>query len=126
MITSAISECCSILSNETRFAILRSLVKAGEKGMSLRAIGLKADISRSSVKRHIDQLVKAGLVQSERQQRAVICRANTDKLADFLASIQKNLEADWQLHKTVPKPRSITKSSLRDRLSEVNIAGRLS
>ncbi len=94
--------------------------------MSLRAIGLNVDISRSSVKRHIDQLVKAGLVQTERQQRAVICRANTDKLADFLASIQRNLEADWQLQKTAPIPRSHSKSSLRDRLNEVNISERLS
>lgn len=126
MIISAISECCSILSNETRLLVLRSLVKAGAQGMSLRAISLRVDISRSSVKRHIDQLVKAGLVQTERQQRAVICRANTDKLADFLASIQRNLEADWRLQNALPKPRSTTKNSLRDRLSEVDISGRLS
>ncbi|MGI9571427.1 MAG: hypothetical protein ACR2PH_17175, partial [Desulfobulbia bacterium] len=61
-----------------------------------------------------------------RQQRAVICRANTDKLADFLASIQRNLEADWRLQNALPKPRSTTKNSLRDRLSEVDISGRLS
>ena len=125
MIVTAISEICAVLSNETRFAVLRALVKAGEEGKSLRALSLDVDISRSSVKRHVDHLVNAGLVQTERQQRAVICRADTDKLADFLASLNRNLEANWRLLKVKPTPRDTSKSSLRERLDEVDMTGRL-
>lgn len=124
MIVTAISEICAVLSNETRFAVLRTLVKAGEEGKTLRALSLEVDISRSSVKRHIEHLVKAGLVQTERQQRAVICRAETDKLADFLASMNRNLEANWRLLKVESKPREISNTSLRDRLEEVDMTGR--
>ncbi len=120
MLRSKAVEYCAVLSNEARFAILGALVNAGQTGLSLRGISLKLDISRSAVKRHIGRLSEAGLVQIERQDRAVICRANTDQLADFLETLRQNFEVDRSPGRRARKRTEPERQSLSDRLRAID------
>ena len=119
MLTSKAVECCAVLSNEARFAIVHALVNAGQEGLSLRGLSLKLEIPHAAMKRHIRQLMRTGLVNTERQQRAVICRADTEKLAEFLTSLRQSFEADLSPKKLAPKPARDTRHSLRDRLRKI-------
>ena len=119
MLASKVSELCGVLSNPTRYNILKSLVTAGETGLSQRGLSLKLAISRASLKRHIEQLEKVGLVNVERQTRAVIYRANPNKLADFLDTLTRNFQKMWVLSQADQTPGDKVLPSLRERLESV-------
>lgn len=125
MLSSKAVECCAVLSNEARYAIVRALVDAGGEGLSLRGLSLKLEISRAAVKRHVGHLSKAGLVHTERRNRAVICRAETEKLADFLTALRRSFEADWSPKHRVQKQADVRHGSLQDRLRKIDFQNNL-
>ncbi|MGI9388279.1 MAG: ArsR/SmtB family transcription factor [Methyloligellaceae bacterium] len=120
MLSSKAVECCAVLSNKARYAILRALVDAGREGLSLRGLSLELEISRATVKRHIGHLSKAGLVDTERQNRAVICRANMETLSDFLNALRRSFDTDWGAKQNIPKQADVSPKSLRDRLKKID------
>lgn len=70
----------SALAQDTRLAILRFLVKAGEVGMSSGDLAAAASVSPASMSFHLGQLEQAGLVTSHRQSRRIIYAANYQHL----------------------------------------------
>jgi ArsR family transcriptional regulator len=77
----------SALGNPARLQIFRFLVRAGGDGVPVGAIQEHLAIPLSTLAHHLSMLVKAGLVQQQRQGRQVICRASfmqMDRLVAFL------------------------------------------
>ncbi len=61
----------SALSQETRLAILRLLIRRGEKGLAAGDIAAKLGVQPSTLSFHVAALERAGLVQSQRMQRQI-------------------------------------------------------
>ncbi len=66
----------SALAHESRLAILRLLVSAGDEGRSAGQIGRRVEASASRLSFHLGVMEQAGLVTSERRSRNVIYRVN--------------------------------------------------
>lgn len=77
------------LGHDTRLAVFRLLVKAGEDGLNVGEIGQHLEQAPSTLAHHLSALVEAGLVVQERQGRTVINRvdyAAMRRMLDFLTS----------------------------------------
>ena len=75
------------LGNVTRLRLFRLLVRAGRQGLTVGAIQKHLDIPASTLSHHIATLVKAGLVEQEKQGREIICRTvhlMAQALSDYL------------------------------------------
>lgn len=66
----------SALGNETRLAVFRLLVRAGDNGTPIGPIGRELQIPLSTLAHHLDRLSRAGLVEQRKSGREVICTAN--------------------------------------------------
>lgn len=66
------------LGHDTRLAIFRLLVRAGNDGLNIGEIGQHLDMAASTLAYHLSTLVDAGLVTQERQGRQIINRVNFD------------------------------------------------
>ncbi len=119
MLVSKTADICAALSHTTRYYIVRTLVAAGEDGLSQRQLKIKLALSRAAIKRHVDQLEKVGIVLVERYERAVIYRADPVKLADFTESLTRQLKPKWVLRMDDRQPGDLNLPSLRERLDEV-------
>lgn len=64
------------LGNLTRLRIYRTLVRAGDAGMSVGKLQARLDLAASTLSHHLKALVMVGLVLQERQSTVLICRAN--------------------------------------------------
>jgi len=64
------------LGNPTRLQLYRTLVRAGDEGLSVGSIQEKLDIPASTLSHHLKRLVDTGLVKQERYGTTLICRAN--------------------------------------------------
>jgi len=75
------------LSQETRLASFRLLVRSGPEGMAAGEIARALDIPHNTLSSHLSNLVNAGLVSSHRQGRSIIYRVDFDgtrRLLSFL------------------------------------------
>lgn len=80
-------ESLAALAQEHRLAAYRLLVQAGDAGLSAGAIAERLELPASSLSFHLTHLVRAGLIEQERQGRSQIYRANyvaMTGLIDFL------------------------------------------
>lgn len=66
----------SALGNQSRLAIFRLLVRAGEYGLPVGRIGRELDIPLSTLAHHLDRLVRTSLVRQNRLGREVYCVAD--------------------------------------------------
>ncbi|MCV2894774.1 ArsR/SmtB family transcription factor [Lentibacter sp. XHP0401] len=64
------------LGHETRLAIFRLLVKAGNDGLNVGEIGQHLGMAASTLAHHLGALVEAGLVEQERQGRQIVNRVD--------------------------------------------------
>lgn len=64
------------LGHETRLAIFRLLVRAGDEGLNVGEIGQHLDMAASTLAHHLKTLVDAGLVIQERQGRQIVNRVD--------------------------------------------------
>ncbi len=64
------------LSNDTRLAVFRLLVKAGPKGMSAGEIAERLGVVQNTMSSHLQKLARAGIVASQRQSRHIIYRVD--------------------------------------------------
>ncbi|TBW33411.1 transcriptional regulator [Siculibacillus lacustris] len=64
------------LGNPTRLRIYRTLVRAGEGGLSVGLLQDEIGIVASTLSHHLKRLVETGLVTQERQATTLICRAH--------------------------------------------------
>ena len=84
------AESLEALGNETRLAVFRLLVQAGEAGASVGVIQKTLGVPASTLSHHISRLMRVGLVTQERRSRVLICRANYDGMNDLLGFLTDN------------------------------------
>lgn len=73
----------SALADPTRRAMLAQMTK--QPGLSLSALAEPMPMSLPAVMKHLDVLVRAGLVRRRKIGRVVTCEADTKALADAAA-----------------------------------------
>jgi DNA-binding transcriptional ArsR family regulator len=88
MDTPVIARTLAELGNETRLAIFRLLVRAGDEGLAIGAIQRRLAIPASTLGFHLRGLVAAGLVSQERRGRTVLCRAELEALRGVLRALE--------------------------------------
>lgn len=64
------------LGHDTRLAIFRLLVRAGDDGLNVGEIGQHLNMAASTLAHHLGALVDAGLVIQERQGRQIVNRVD--------------------------------------------------
>ncbi|WP_147125804.1 ArsR/SmtB family transcription factor [Shimia ponticola] len=78
------------LGSEQRLSVLRTLVRAGNDGLTIGELGARAGVTGSTLTHHMKILTQAGLVQQQRQGRSIICAAvaydQVESLSRFLLS----------------------------------------
>ena len=79
------------LSNSTRRGIIMQLAK---KDLTVNELADKYDMSLQAVSKHIQVLVKSGLVVQEREGRIKHCRANIEPL-DRVSDLIKQYSRFW-------------------------------
>ena len=78
------------LSQETRLAIVRLLVRAGPDGLAAGAVAEAVDASPSNVSFHLKDLEHAGLITARRESRSIIYAADYDALRGLIAFLMKD------------------------------------
>ena len=78
------------LAQETRLAVFRLLVQAGEEGMAAGEIALELDVPAATLSFHLKELSRAGLVASRQAGRSVIYRAGYAAMDDLIAYLTDN------------------------------------
>lgn len=74
------ARCLAELGNLTRLDIYRLLVRAGPPGLNITDIQTHLNVPASTLAFHLRGLVVAGLVAQEKNGRAVICRAEYNRM----------------------------------------------
>lgn len=78
------------LGNETRLAVLRLLVRAGDKGLNVMAIRDALNIPASTLTHHILMLVQAGVVIQEKRGRELISRADFGRIQKAITFLMED------------------------------------
>lgn len=81
--------CMEAMGHPKRLAIYRLLVKAGPDGLTMGSIQEICGIPASTLNHHVSALVRAGLVDQERQGREIRCSNNYPVMwgvVDFLTA----------------------------------------
>ena len=66
--------------------VLRGLVRAGPKGLSIGELGERTSVTGSTLTHHLKVLTAAGLVHQKRKGRSIICAAVAFAEVEALAS----------------------------------------
>jgi len=78
------------LAQDTRLAIFRLMVQAGQEGMAAGAIGDKLRIPPATLSFHLKALAQAGLVKSRNEGRFVIYSANYREMDRLIAYLTEH------------------------------------
>jgi DNA-binding transcriptional ArsR family regulator len=78
------------LSQETRLAIVRLLVRAGAGGMAAGDVAEAVGASASNVSFHLKELENSRLIESRRDARSIIYSADYDALRGLIAFLMKD------------------------------------
>ncbi len=82
------------LGNETRLAIYRILVRAGDDGLPVMALQDRTGVPRSTLSHHLHKLIAVDLVTQERQATTLICRANLPVMKETMGFLLTECCAD--------------------------------
>jgi ArsR family transcriptional regulator len=82
------------IGNPTRLAIFRTLVRAGETGLSVGRLQQKIGAAASTLSHHLQKLIQVGLVSQERQGTTLICRANFEGMQSLVGYLVDECCAD--------------------------------
>jgi ArsR family transcriptional regulator, arsenate/arsenite/antimonite-responsive transcriptional repressor len=82
------------LGNPTRLSIYRTLVRAGESGLSVGRLQAKVGVAASTLSHHLQKLIQVELVNQERQGTTLICRANYDQMRALVGYLVDECCAD--------------------------------
>ena len=80
----------SALSQPTRLDVFRLLIEAGDKGLQAGEIASQLDVRQNTLSANLSVLLNAGLVQNQREGRAIRYFANTDGLRGLLGFLLKD------------------------------------
>lgn len=75
------------LGSEQRLLVLRTLVRAGDDGLAIGALGERTGITGSTLTHHVKLLAHAGLVEQEKTGRTIRCVVSytrAKELSDYL------------------------------------------
>jgi ArsR family transcriptional regulator, arsenate/arsenite/antimonite-responsive transcriptional repressor len=78
------------LAQEARLRVFRTLVVAGQDGLTPGAVAEQLGIAPNTLSFHLKELTRAGLVSQERQGRNLIYRASFATMNDLLAYLTEN------------------------------------
>jgi len=78
------------LAQESRLDIFRLLVEKGPAGYAVGLIGEKLGLPHATLSFHLDKLRQSGLIESEKQGRSTIYRANYDILVGSIKYLTEN------------------------------------
>ncbi len=78
------------LSQETRLAVFRELVKAGPRGRSAGEIATDLDVVQNTMSTHLQKLLRAGIVASRREGRKIIYSANFDVIRQLILFLMED------------------------------------
>lgn len=85
----------SALGSEQRLMVLRTLLRAGPKGLSIGELGNRTGITGATLTHHMKTLAAVGVVKQEKQGRSVICiAADYDQLQSQLTGLLGECCAD--------------------------------
>lgn len=90
METKHVLSAMSALAQESRLAVFRLLVQAGQGGMSPGKIGEQLAIPASSLSFHLKELAHANLVTPRQEGRFVIYVANFDTMNGLVGFLTEN------------------------------------
>ncbi|MBM2575431.1 winged helix-turn-helix transcriptional regulator [Jannaschia sp. Os4] len=82
------------MGSEARLEVLRILVRAGEPGLAVSAIGAATGIAPSTLSHHLKFLDAAGLIRRVRDGRVVHVSAHLDRLEALAGFITRECCAD--------------------------------
>ena len=82
--------CFAALSQETRLAVVRLLVKAGDDGIAAGAIADEVGVSASNISFHLKELERSGLILQRREARSIIYAANYDVLRGLIGFLMED------------------------------------
>lgn len=82
------------MGSEARLQVLKTLVRAGQDGLSVGQIQDRTGIAPSTLAHHLKFLAAGGLVKQEKVGRVVLNKANYDRLRDLAAFILSECCAD--------------------------------
>ena len=82
--------CFAALSQETRLAVIRLLVRAGMEGVSAGTIAEKLGVSASNLSFHLKELERAELIVQRRAARSIFYAANYDGLRSLIGFLMKD------------------------------------
>lgn len=78
------------LAQSTRLDVFRLLVKNEPKGLPAGEIAKLIDVPHNTMSTHLGILSRSGLIESERQSRSIIYRANLESLRDLTLFLLKD------------------------------------
>lgn len=85
MDTNSALEAFAALGQKTRLTIFRLLIKAGHEGLAAGVIAERVDGRQNTISSHLAALARTGLIESERDGRSIIYRANYKSAGDLIA-----------------------------------------
>ena len=98
------------LAQETRLAVFRLLVQAGDEGIAAGDIAQQLAVPAATLSFHLKELAYAGMIASEQLGRNVIYRANYAAMDDLIAYLTDNCCQGGQC---LPKTAAVATSAKR-------------
>ncbi|QXT34919.1 metalloregulator ArsR/SmtB family transcription factor [Sphingomonas sanguinis] len=83
-----LSMALAALGHPTRLALFRQLVRAGSQGRGPTALAEEQGVQRTLISYHLQPLVAAGLVRSEKHGRDVNYRIDPTRLSEVALTVQ--------------------------------------
>ena len=77
------------LGSEQRLAVLRTLVRAGGRGLAVGEVAERTGVTGSTLTHHLRLLAQAGLVRQRKEGRQILCSVDHDavrRLSEYLLS----------------------------------------
>lgn len=86
------------LGSEQRLLVLRTLVRAGEEGMSIGELGKRSGVTGSTLTHHVKLLAHAGLVDQEKTGRTIRCAVSYTRARELSEYLLNECCADAERH----------------------------
>ena len=83
-------EALGALAQPTRLDAFKLLVRHEPDGLPAGQVATQLDVPQNTMSAHLAILTRAGLIQSERQSRSIIYRANIDTLRELMLFLVKD------------------------------------